>query len=435
MKYRKIKSEINPYQKRLKKRIIIGGVIIALLVTTILLVLNEMNKDEPFVSKYNVCGLAQEEIITRFEDYTFNEVLGVKDYFFYGETFSMYDKEYVVGDTNELVGKTLLLTNICTDEEFHYLIDVDVNGQIPLQNLPVGFYELFINVDMVKKRVVFNEKVIDKITLVTRDNRDRYVEIIGDTTIFDDNKHTNLLDKNYAFVNVEMMENDSEDYDIVLDPTLGINASGYFNDYGLSNLGLVEADELYSIAQMIKEELEAEGLKVLITRDDNEHIINSYGKDGRLQKSYDSKAKYYIELGFNNSSDGSLKIFKSSYVSNAFSAFVANSMLENSTLKAGDTQTVLSATRFKGLDGVINIRETGGKALGAATYSELSLNENGHFALDNRHALESISIEYFNFSNEDQLNLYKNKKEEYASATAQALIQYIKLGVSNDISD
>lgn len=433
---RNLKHEVNPYQKKFKKRLLLSLLIVSILSVGGLLIVKEVNKAEPYVSKYNVCNMLQEDIIERFEDYTFNDVQGMSDYFFYGETFNLFEETYEVSSVNNLVGKTLLLTNICNNEEYHYLIDTDVNGQIPLENLPVGFYEVYINIDMVKKRVVMNETTVDSLILVTRNNLDRKVEVIGDRTIFDDNDHTNLLDKNYLFLNVEQLSEPSIAYDVVIDPSLGVNASGYFDDYGKSNLGLVEADELFSMAEIIRDELEAAGLKVLITRDDNEHIINSYGVGGRLDKAYKSNAKYYLELGFNNAGEGALKIYKSSFVSNNFSTFISNYLLDNTVLLKSKGPTVISATRYNGLDGVINIRETGGKALGAATYSELSREQNGSFAYRNTHAMESISIEYLNFTNEQQLEEFKVNKESYAKATANALLEYFKLGVqNNDISD
>src|SRR5699024_10521185 len=132
------------------------------------------------------------------------------------------------------------------------------------------------------------------------------------------------------------------------------------------------------------------------------------------------------------------KVYKSSYASQSFSSFIADHLLSNTNLVKYGKNSVVSASRFNDLDGVITIREMGGKALGAATFSELAEQENKDFAYNNRRALETISIEYFSFMNANELETYKKDKETYAKETANALIEYFKLGekeVEDDLSD
>ena len=431
----RVKQEENPFRKkRLKITMIVLSIVVSLLIVAFL-VLNKKSKGEVFKPNYNICEMTQEEIVEEFKDYHFSDKQTIDDYFFYGENLSMFESTYKVEDTHKLVGKTLILKNMCNEEEFHYLVDTGVNSQIPLQHLPEGFYEVFMNVDMVRRRVVMNDVTEDSLSLVKRGEGSRHVEMIANKQAFDDKEHKNILRENYLFLNVVSEEFEGEDYDIVIDPSLGVNESGFFNNYGKNSLGMVEADELFAIAEIMKTELEKEGLKVLITRNNKDHIINAYGKDGRLEKSYDSKAKYYVELNFNTGLESGLKVTRSSYAHPGFASAIASHLLETTNLEALGDRSVYSARRYNGLDGHINIRESGGKALGAATYSELAKTSNESFAYNNRKALESISIEYLSFQNEEELERYKINKEQYAKETAQALLEYFKLGVQNDISD
>ncbi len=438
MGFRNTKAEKNPYAKKRKRTIIISVLLVAVLLMIPVFRYLIVNQEKPLMSNFTVCDLSQEEVIETFKDHTYKEKTVIKDYFFYGESLSLFNESYNISNPDALIGKTLLLTNLCTEEEFHYLIDYDVDGQIPLENLPKGLYEVFINIDMVKKRVVMSEEIFETIHLVNRGEDHRKVEIIGSRNTFDDSKHKDYLDDNYLFINVEAMDQASDDYDIVIDPAHGTNASGFFQDHGKTVLGMVEGDELYSLAELIKEDLEAAGLKVLITRDNSDHIINQYGVDGRFDKAYQSKAKYYVELGFGDTDNGALKIYKSSYASQAFSSYIANHLLDELNLTKYGTNSVVSANRFNDLDGVISIRETGGKALAAATYSDLAEEQNKSFAYLNNFALETISIEYFSFTNEQELEHYKTNKEKYAEETAKAILEYFKLGekeVEDDLSD
>lgn len=437
MGYRARKAELNPYAKKRNKILRLLLAIVSIISIIVISILYINNKEEPLKGRLQVCDFTQEETIELFKEHEFTDKSIIKDHFFYGESLALFSEHYDINKPDPLVGKTLLLTNVCTNENFHYLIDYDVDGQIALENLPIGLYEVFINVDMVKKRVAFDEKFNEEINLVSRDNVHRKVEVIGDSNILDDKQNKNFLDANYLFINVSLLEEKTEDYDIVLDPTYGTNTSGFFDNYGSTFLGMVEADETYAMAIIIKEELEKSGLKVLITRDSKDHIINPYGIDGRLNRAYDSKAKYHIELGFNDQKESGLRVFKSSYASQGLAFNISDYLLKNTNLSMYRENSVVSATRYSGYDGIISIREMGGKALAAASFSDLAKDENSSFALLNPYAQEAIKIEYGSLKNDDDVSKFQVSKEDYALKTAEAIIEYLKLGEVevNDLSN
>ncbi|NLC34764.1 MAG: N-acetylmuramoyl-L-alanine amidase [Erysipelothrix sp.] len=432
MPFKQRKPEVNRYANRMQKRIIIIICVLIVLVSATFILYKKNNPEPPIVGNTVVCDFEQEQIINTFADYRFTDNIFIQDYMFYGETLNLFQEEYVINTPDKLVGKTILLRNVCTNEEFTYLVDRNVDGQIALQNLPFGFYEVFMNIDLVKRRVIFTEPLYDELHLVRRLNQDRVVKLMADRSIFDDQNHHNFLSGNYLFIQVEPAKNE-EVYDIVLDPNYGINENGYFDNYGRTFLGMVQADELYSQAELIKKELESYGYKVLITRDSQSHIINTYGIDGRLDRAYASGAKYYIELGFNESPVGGLRLYHSAFASNHFSFHLIDRMLNNTDLQAYNETGIVYPNKYRGLDGVITVREAGGKATAAATFSELSRDANSSFALNNRQGMEAVKIEYFSIFDENATTAYKEQKGKYASVLAEAIHSYFKLGELDDI--
>lgn len=428
------KVEHDPFRAKKQRTIFVLIIIIALIIGGVFYYFSQ--KEEPLPPSYAVCDLSQLELIEKFDDYSFDDKLTVKDHFFYGENLNVFESEYKINEKNSLLGKTLILFNVCTEEEYFYLVDSDVDGQLPLDQLPNGFYEMFVNVDMIKKRVVTAEKLEDSINLVRRNEESKKVKLIADKNMFDDREHENYLNDNYLFVDISN-NSKNQDYDIVLDPDYGINPSGWYDNYGPIVDNMQAADELYDMATIIKKELEKSGLKVLITRKDKNDIINLYGNGGRLNKAYDSKAKYYIHLGWGSTGLGGFKVYHSSFSSIRLAGSIANYFLQETDLTSQNESGVYAPLRYGGLDGDMTIREIGGKALSAATYSDQSKEGNSSFALNNPYGLEAIYIEHINVNNEDDVVAWKEKKEVYAKATAQALIEALNIntGDNDDISD
>ena len=100
------------------------------------------------------------------------------------------------------------------------------------------------------------------------------------------------------FINVSEMDVEDK-YDLVIDPDF--YDTGYFITMEQLSGWLKLMN--YRMATIIKEDLE--GWYRL--RDSKDHIINSYGKEGRLAKAYESGANYYLELGFSDVFDEGLK--------------------------------------------------------------------------------------------------------------------------------
>lgn len=428
-----LRPEANPFRQRRIKTIIVSLILLVASAFGLMYYYNQ--RPEPLKVTYPVCDLSQEAIVEKFSEYKYTDKIEMKDHFFYGETLSMFNEEYDIKEKNSLLGKTIVLENLCSGDEYIYLIDDYVDGQIPLGQLPNGMYEVFINVNLIKQRVVVNEKFSDSINLLRRSSISRKAELIGDRNIFDDIDNTNILDDNYLFISVDNRASDSSDYDIVLDPRHKTNVSGWHTNLGIINGDLIEADETYKMAKLIKAELEKKGLKVLLTRNDEDEVVNVYGKDGRLERAYNSKAKYYVEIGWDNANVGGLKVYNSLFSSIQLSGAVAKELLVETNLESHNNSGVYQMRPYYGLDGHMVIREVGGKALSAATVSDLAVEQNSSFALNNPYGLEAISIDYINGKSIEQVNKWKDSKEQWAKVTAKAILDFLDVGESNDLSN
>ena len=432
MSFNRPKAERNPFRERTIKTV---TAIVAIIVSIVFLAFYfNSQKEEPLKTSFEVCDLSQEEIVEKFSQNQYKDLLSMQDYFFYGETLSVFDEEYDITKANSLLGKTVIVENVCTNEEYFYLIDDDVDGQIPLEQIPEGLYEVFVNVDMVKKRVVVEDKLNDEISLVRRNNKSKKASLIANKNMFDDRINKNVLNENYLFLNIEDNKNTS-DYDIVLDAEHSTNTTGWHDDYGVKIDGMIEAKETYAMAEIVKEELEKSGLKVLLTRKDKDEIVNVYGEDGRLDRAYKSNAKYYVEMGWSRSRAEGLKVYNSRFSSIHFAGNIASYLLENTSLQASRNNGVYYAPAYNGLDGIMTIRETGGKALSAATVSDLAIEGNKSFAYNNRHALETISIEFITTDNEAEVKAWKKNRNLWAKELANAIISFLDMDDVNDLSD
>lgn len=429
----KPKVESNPYKVKIRKRIIILIVSLVILGVTIVYIVNP--KEDVIPVSYPVCDYNQDKIIEEFKNYKFDDKLAIEDYFYYGETLSLFENKYDISQRDELLGKTIVLENICTKQEYFYLIDQDVDGQIPVSQLPPGMYEVFINDNFLKKRVVAKEKIFDSINLTRNKTVSNNVELVGTRNIFDDKNHMDYLNDDYLFLSVKENKKDVADYDIVIDPQQGNNPSGWFDNMGVEVDGLIEADENYDMAILIKNELEKSGLKVLITRDSKDHIINMYGDQGRLHKAYNSKAKYYIEIGWANTEMGGLKVYNSAFSSAQFAGNIANYLLLETNLETLNSEGVFQHRLYNGLDGSMTIREIGGKALAAATVSETAVEQNSSFAFNNPHGQEALYIEYISYKNQAEVSAWKDNKQTWAAETANAIIAYLDIGEIDDLSN
>jgi N-acetylmuramoyl-L-alanine amidase len=359
------------------------------------------------------------------------DVVLVNDFFVYGENLSFFQQPYRLDTRDEFVGKTLRLTNLCTREIRDYMIEESVDGQIPMDDLPVGIYAMQVNINLQRLQLVSNQSISSTWTTINRKDKTKAIQVYA--SVDDQNVVAPIL------LEVKPITLSSEVYDVVIDP------GHYHSDFGSLDLGtiafgLIEAEENYKLAVALKNELEALGLNVLILRDENERV-NIYGVGGRLFRTYASQAKYYIELqmvGSTNPNIQGTQVIHSSYASSRLGAAIHRSLIENTSLVStnnrgrGNIQGVLPSALAIGMDnqrydGRYTIRESGGKALGAAQFSEFSNSRNASFSYMNPRGVHALVIEIIHLTHEPSAQAWPNEYPLYAKEIARGFANYLLL--------
>lgn len=82
------------------------------------------------------------------------------------------------------------------------MMEKNADGQIPLEDLDEGFYQVFILQDLKEKQLVSDKKLRDTFYTVTRENTNKKIELIADQNLFDNPEEEPFLQKNYVFVQV-----------------------------------------------------------------------------------------------------------------------------------------------------------------------------------------------------------------------------------------
>ncbi len=384
-----------------------------------------------------ICDYSQTKTQSVLNELKYDETIELKDYLFYGETLNIYNAPYDITVPDYFIGKTIKLRNVCDGNEWVYMLGKNADEQIPLENLPIGFYEVFIVDSLKEKRLIATNELYDEFFTVRRNGLYKKVDIVADRDLIEKENDTSpIMDKNYFFIRVmnQTLEEDNHAiYDVYIDAAHNTESNNYV-EKGRSVNELVEANELYRLAVGVKEKLEAKGLRVLLSREKEEDVINQYGIDGRLYKAYQANVKHYIEFNLNfttNEDTRGSRIIYSSYSTNKFATSLFKSfMLTPGLVPYGrDTKSniagVVSSSRFNNLDSYPVIREAGGRILSAGTVSDLAIDQNSSFNKDERKGMQSVSLELFFISSPLDVNVYQNEFDRMTSNIADGYIKYL----------
>lgn len=406
-----------------KRRRIRWSVLIPTLVACVLVVylfgslvgkiVSGFSKDE---NAFTVCKLSNKKLQKYFANAEYEGALSMTDYVIYGENINIYSSEYLIGGRNAFVGKTLVLKNICTEKEYTIdKLDSTLDGQINAMDLEVGLYELYIVDNLLHKRVYMDMPLIDEVSIYTstKKNENKKVTLLADEALFNaEGDEVNVLDRNYVFINVTKEALPETDYDVMLNPgPVTINSS-----IGLEANGVVEETEMYRLAKRVKELLEAEGLKVGIAREEFTWL-SMYGETGTIAKGYDAHSKYFISFAASGGSDTQqgVSIVHSSFVSNA----LAKSIHKELSQTKMEVLDVIASERISGYDADLDIREAGGRALGAGELVDANT-----FATT-KNGMEAIYMEVFNINNPADVALWQTEFDNVAKAIAEGISNHI----------
>ena len=427
---KKVKRDYRSRRRKIRWKIVLPLLVLMLLMVYILVTLLNPHKIKVVEPKYTVCDYSLSKAQAVFKTMSFTDTVELKEHLYYGETLNIYNEPFELGKTDPFVGKTVILRNICDGTELVYMMESNIDRQIPLDSLPEGFYEVYVMENLVKTRLVSPEVVYDEFYTIRRNNGlGMEVEVVADKDLIEPTTEgSTILDRNYVFIRVIEKEVPAAIYDVVIDPSKyqAVGDTVVKDDVDVAQALVVSAN-------LLKEKLEAYGLKVYVTRG-NENM-DRWGDDGRMIDIYNTKAKYYIALDINSSNnpnDKGARIIYSHYTSNRFATAVFDRYmaLDDLTIygvgSKGNKLGIISGKIDDLMDVNTDVRETGGKILGAAKYS-LSATENAAFALNNPYGVQAILLDLLWITNTHDYEIYTTQHETLINNIALGFADYLQL--------
>ena len=427
-----------PYEPRKRSKISLKILIPALLAVFVLVyfAFSNLNKEE--IEMYQIGNLTHEQTKEVLEKQAQN-IYTISDYFFYGESLNLLHDTYNPEANDAIYGRSVILKDLTSENEYSFVIGTSVDSAININNLAEGFYEIYIVEDLIEKKAVLDEEVNVSIKTTLHESHRHEITLLASQEYF---KERNISTKeNYIYLQVKETSLAKDEYDIALDPSaLDRDFNIWATNYGSEDNGLLEYEESYKAAELLKSALEEKGYKVLIVRGKEEEL-NSYGEDGRLQRAYNAKCKYYLRLSFAedtyNYGYHGFDIAYSAQSSNMFANQIIYYMKRNSDMtissiySIGDNKGVYSCLVLEGMDGRsvydsnLWIRESGGKATLAGMYSENAQEGTAFFAKDNIYGMNALDINLGYITSKEDTNFWKNNKEEYMQDFAEAISTYL----------
>lgn len=390
--------------------------------------------------KLTVCSLSQEKTLSALHK-SFPDQIVMRDYLYYGESLALYQEAYSPENKDTLSGDTVELVNVCNGDTVSMTMENYVDQKLHLDELEPGFYEVYIMEDLVKKRAVFAEALKENtFTTVKRNGVVHRVELLADKTLLKDYGVT--LDQNYLFLDVREEQPKAEEIDVLIDP-YGMNMDlTWLPDKGNEANGLVENEEMYEAALLLKEHLEEYGLRVGISKVSAEEEGRAYGSDGRLAKGYRQNARYYLLLRFNSNTASpeirGFEVHNSYYSSKTLARTIVYRMEKELNMEMSPMYTsindpgIVTSYLMKSeldnktiYDSNLYLRESGGRATLVGRYSETSREQNKEFKDAN--GMQGLEIDFGYISNEEDAALWKKDKEKIIQTLADAFAEGINV--------
>lgn len=249
-----------------------------------------------------------------------NKHASVSRYIVYGTHLNLEGNMQIAGDNQikkaEVVAKDVSGEEIAIDSEYTYEDNLlsfstlkEINTGLNLENLNVIDYYLLLKVEFAN-----NETKYYSLSNDTEYGNIEYYTLTRNNTNNKININFGTLENIPVFrLNISTVNELPEDvYDVVVDPGHGGNDSGAISGK------YIESDIVLDCAKRLKTELEAIGLKVLLTRDGTESeedytTYNIYDEDGRVTMANESHAKILISLHMNSNeeyiSEGGIEVY------------------------------------------------------------------------------------------------------------------------------
>lgn len=217
----------------------------------------------------------------------------------YDLTYKMLDNS-VIFNTSDNINAGINLENIDV-EKYVFLLCIE-SENIKLSKLEKHYYTISNNTDY---------ENLEYYT-ISRENTNKKIDI------YFENKSLCMLVSNTSLPD--------DVYDVVIDAGHG----GL--DSGASANGYIESEVTLKYAMNLKEKLEKLGLKVKLTRDENEARLKTYGKGGRYVIANEASAKLQLSIHLNSSNfddSSGVEVYSPNDVDLTFAKNIANNLISN----------------------------------------------------------------------------------------------------------
>lgn len=334
-------------------------------------------------------------------------------------------------------------------DEIVFSSTAEINTGLILDDLPEGDYVVLMRLKLnnsvdPKYYTLSNNSSYENIEYdtITKEGKNREVQIAF--------KSKNYNNQEYAYLGltVKATEKPAEVYDIVLDAGHG------GKDVGEKSGTDTEAEIALSYVKLLKERLEAQGLKVKLTRDDlntdTYTSTNMYDENGRITVACASKAKYMLSFHINNGNKGlkGVEIYAPCKSNLNLAQSMANKIVtytnmeysNNHSFKKGEgvyvrnyTQNVINeltnTAHKKGYEPyhitldtpyLYTIREVGGIATNAYVDGRNTSYSANAYCHSNQ-GIECYQIEMGYIKND--LEIIKTQMEQYVTAISEAILE------------
>ena len=211
-----------------------------------------------------------------------------------------------------------------------------LNEGINLEGLVPKNYQIFLSING-EYYALINESNYENVDYYTisNNNRTNYFNFLF--------KKTKILlnggyrTKEYMVLKWKKMKIPKDVYDVTIDP-----GHGGIDPGAGAMVNVKESEQVLEISKLLKMKLENLGLKVKLTREGdyipgNRNTNDPYGKDGRVNVSYETKSKFLLSVHLNSDYTlldvGGVEIYTPNDVNYSFAYSLASSIVEKANTK------------------------------------------------------------------------------------------------------
>ncbi|MEE3343590.1 MAG: N-acetylmuramoyl-L-alanine amidase [Bacilli bacterium] len=329
-------------------------------------------------------------------------------------------------------------------------ISDEMNTSLYLDDIKRGEYNIYLKFSYPKDKKN-NKPAKDK--YYPLENETSYKT----TTYYTTSKYGNkiIINTTKKTMNINIKKSKEKTYDIVLDPACG----GI--DKGVIANGTNESVVTLAISEKVKEILEERNIKVKLTRTKNSlsenEYFDEYNDGGRAVIGQESHAKYLLSFKVNSSNNTSIRglgIYTAANINYDFSAKLVENIIAKTNIhtsavtnyrvdyglythnftkrEIADNMAYYDSKGYKRYNVTQNsnymymIRESGGIMTGAYVDDSNSEKVGVNKYYNSNVGVEAYVIELGYLTNPEDFSIITTKKDEYAQAIANTIIEELK---------